>query len=109
LRHAPTPRLPPAEGSYSALAGPLPPLPPAKRLTQCDVRVGPATEGIENPVLPCGIRLYVSFRGRTVLASVIGHEPVAAGREFALTDALSRSLGLSGVKRVGWSYAGENS
>jgi hypothetical protein len=55
------------------------------------------------------MRLYLSLRGTTVLASVIGHGPVPTGREFALTAALARSLGLSGVRRVGWSYAGGSS
>jgi hypothetical protein len=109
LTHPHAAALPAREGTYSALAGLLPRLSKRQRLTGCNVRVGPATEGIENPVLPCGIRLYLSFRGTTVLASVIGHQPVPAGREFNLTAALARSLGLSGVRRVGWSYAGEAS
>jgi hypothetical protein len=100
----PPARLPAAQGSYSALAGARA-APSAPRLTDCDVPLGPTTEGIENPVLPCGVRLYLSYRGTTVLASVIGHEPVPAGREFELTSALARSLGLNGVGRVGWSYA----
>ena len=107
LRHRPAAALPPAVGAYSALAGLLPRLPLTKRLTACDVSVGPATQGIENPVLPCGMRLYIRFRGRTVLASVIGHEPVPSGREFDLTAALARTLRLSGLKQVHWSYAGQ--
>jgi hypothetical protein len=98
--------LPPPQGSYSALAGPTAAVGAGNTATACGVRVGADTQGIVNPVLPCGIRLYVSYRGRTALASVIGHAPVPAGREFGLTSALARRLGLAGVARVGWSYAG---
>ena len=62
------------------------------------MRIVPGIAGIETPVLPCGIRLYLAYRGRSVLASVIGHEPVPAGRELDLTAALARRLGLSGVR-----------
>jgi hypothetical protein len=98
--------LPPARGSYSALAGAAAVSGAGQTPSACGVRVGADTEGILNPVLPCGVRLYLSYRGRTVLASVIAHTPVPAGREFDLTSALARRLGLAGVRRVAWSYAG---
>ena len=80
----------PQQGSYSALAASVP---AAAKATPggCNVLIGPASEGIENPVLPCGIRLYLSYRGRSVLASVIGRGPASAGTEFGLTAALARA------------------
>jgi hypothetical protein len=73
--------------------------------TSCGVVVGPETMGISSPVLPCGARLYVSHGGRTVLAPVIGRRPAAPGGEFGLTQALAHQLGVSGVRRLRWSYA----
>jgi hypothetical protein len=100
--HSPGPPAP--EGSYTALAGSSGPAMFGKT-TACGVVVGPATVGVGNPVLPCGVRLYVGYRGKHVLTEVIGHGPSGAGRQFDLTDALARELGLAGVKRIQWSYA----
>jgi hypothetical protein len=105
LRH-PAAALPPPQGSYTALAGPLPAARGPARLSECGVSITASTEGVANPVLPCGIRVYLAYRDRTVLASVVAHAPVPGGREFALTPALARLLGLAGVHRVDWSYAG---
>ena len=98
-------KLPPSVGSYTALAGSIGVVAYGKR-TACGEIVGPATEGIAHPVLPCGVKLYISYRGRTVLAEVIDRGPYVPGREFDLTQALAHRLGLSGVQRVHWSYAG---
>src|SRR5262245_18630152 len=37
----------------------------------CGVVVGPRTMGIAHPVLPCGVKLFVEYKGRTVLTQVI--------------------------------------
>jgi hypothetical protein len=100
--HAPGPPAP--AGSYTALAGSSGPAGFGKK-TACGVVVGAATVGVGNPVLPCGVRLYIGYRGRHVLTEVIAHVPSGAGRQFELTAALARELGLAGVKRIQWSYA----
>jgi rare lipoprotein A len=97
--------LPPSQGSYTALVGSS----SAKALgqtTTCGVVIGPDTMGVASPVLPCGLRLYLTFRGRHVLAPVIGRGPSGPGREFDLTQPLARRLGIAGVRRIHWSYAG---
>jgi rare lipoprotein A (peptidoglycan hydrolase) len=97
--------LPPSQGSYTALVGSS----GAREVgqtTACGVVVGSRTMGIASPVLPCGVRLYLTFRGRHVLAPVIGRGPSGPGREFELTQALAQQLGIAGVRRVRWSYAG---
>jgi hypothetical protein len=94
------PALPPALGSYTAEASASNP-----GAIGCGVEVGPGTDGIETPVIPCGTRLYLTYRGETVLASVIAHSPTLPGREFGLTGTLASQLGLVGVDRVRWSYA----
>lgn len=101
----PRPSLPPAVGSYTALAGTVGAAADGTR-TACGVVLGPATEGIVHPVLPCGAKLYLGYRGRTVLAAVIGRAPSVPGPAFELTRALARRLGLAGRTRIRWSYAG---
>jgi rare lipoprotein A len=97
--------LPPAVGSYTALAGSSGVIAYGKR-TACGQLIGPRTEGVAHPVLPCGVKIYVSYDGQHVLTQVIDRGPNAPGREFDLTEALARRLGLVGVQRVTWSYAG---
>jgi rare lipoprotein A (peptidoglycan hydrolase) len=97
--------LPPAQGSYSALVGSSGAA-GLGRTTACGVVLGSRTLGIASPVLPCGLRLYLSVGDRHVLAAVIGRGPPAPGRQFDLTEALAQRLGISGVQRVRWSYVG---
>jgi rare lipoprotein A len=98
-------KLPPAEGSYTALAGSTGAEALGKR-TSCGQIIGAGTKGVAHPVLPCGVRVYVSYRGQHVLTQVIDRGPSVPGREFDLTEALARQLGLSGVQVIRWSYAG---
>jgi rare lipoprotein A len=104
-RHEPSRKLPPAVGSYTALAGSSGIVAYGKR-TACGQVIGPRTEGVAHPVLPCGVKIYLSYQGRHVLTQVIDRGPYAPGRQFDLTEALARRLGLVGVQRVTWSYAG---
>ena len=73
--------------------------------TACGGVIEPNTEGVAHPTLPCGMRIYLTVRGRHVLTEVIDHGPIPQGREFDLTDALAQVLGLSGVEQIRWSYA----
>jgi hypothetical protein len=104
-RHSRTRPLPPAVGRYTALAASTGVTALGKR-TACGRIVGPKTEGIAHPVLPCGVRIYLSYRGHNVLTQVIDHGPAVPGHAFELTEPLARRLGLVGVQRVTWSYAG---
>ncbi|HZO97262.1 MAG TPA: septal ring lytic transglycosylase RlpA family protein [Gaiellaceae bacterium] len=96
--------LPEPVGSYTALAGSSGVAAYGKR-TACGLVLGPRTEGVAHPVLPCGVRLYLTYQGRKVLTQVIDRGPLVPGRQFELTDALARRLGLTGVQRIAWSYA----
>jgi hypothetical protein len=104
-RHTRAQTLPPAVGSYSALAGSSGVTAFGKH-TACGQIIGPTTEGVAHPVLPCGVKVYIDYEGRHVLTQVIDRGPNEPGREFDLTDALAKRLGLVGVQRVTWSYAG---
>jgi rare lipoprotein A len=96
--------LPQAEGSYTALAGSSGPAAFGRR-TACGEILRPETQGVAHPVLPCGARIYVSYRRQHVLTQVIDRGPYVPGRQFDLTDALARRLGLRGVQEIHWSYA----
>lgn len=96
--------LPASIGSYSALFSSTGPR-TFGATTSCGVVLGTGTMGISSPVLPCGVRLYLAYRGTTMLATVIGRTPAAPGGAFGLTQALARRLGVTGVRRIRWSYA----
>ena len=99
-----TRKLPRPAGSYTALAG-VGGTAVGKR-TACGDLMRARTQGVAHPVLPCGVRLYVTYHGKTVLTQVIDRGPYVPGREFDLTPALAERLGLSGVQVIAWSYAG---
>jgi rare lipoprotein A len=92
------------EGSFVALAGSAGPG-AFGRTTACGGVLRPDTEGIAHPTLPCGVRIFITFRGMTVLTQVVDRGPYTPGRQFDVTDALARRLGLHGVQQVRWSYA----
>ena len=99
-----TPSGPRPVGSYTALAGSAPES-VIGRKTSCGIVLTEDTEGIAHPTLPCGVRLFITFDGRTVLAQVVDRGPYKGGRQFDVTPALARRLGLHGVQAVRWSYA----
>jgi rare lipoprotein A len=96
--------LPEPVGSYTALAGSSGPGAFGKK-TACGGVLAPETVGLAHPVLPCGVRIYVTYGRKHVLAPVIDRGPYVPGRTFDLTDALARRLGLRGVQQIHWSYA----
>lgn len=95
---------PQPEGSFLALAGSSGPA-AFGRKTACGGVITQDTEGVAHPTLPCGARIFLTFHHHTVLVQVVDRGPYEAGRQFDLTDALARRLGLSGVQEVHWSYA----
>lgn len=96
--------LPARSGDYTARAGSRGPGAFGKA-TACSGVLRADTEGVAHPVLPCGARIYISYGGMDVLTQVVDRGPYVPGREFDLTDALARRLGLRGVQNIRWSYA----
>ena len=81
-----------AVGSYVALAGSS----GSKaigRHTSCGGTIEAATIGVAQPTLPCGTRIYLTYRGKRVLTQVIDRDPHQSDRQFDLTEALA---GVSG-------------
>jgi rare lipoprotein A len=96
--------LPQPEGSYLALAGSSGPAAFGRR-TACGGVIHPETIGVSHPTLPCGARVFITYKGQTVLTQVVDRGPYVPGRQFDLTDALARRLGLRGVQEIHWAYA----
>jgi hypothetical protein len=61
---------------------------------------------VANKTLPCGTRVRLRVRGRTVVARVLDRGPYVRGRSFDLAPAVCRALGVcDGVFRVEWQKA----
>jgi hypothetical protein len=53
----------------------------------CGGTLAPDTIGVANRTLPCGTRVTLRYRGRTLRVRVIDHGPYVYGREYDLTSA----------------------
>jgi rare lipoprotein A (peptidoglycan hydrolase) len=94
----------PAGQYYTALAAPY--TPSAKeRKSACGVEIGPTTAGVAHPVLPCGVKVFIRFGGKQVLTQVIDHGHTVPGRDFDVTQALAKTLGLQGTQTIQWRFA----
>jgi hypothetical protein len=100
----PVPIAAPGGGWYDALAAP-PVQPQTPRRTACGYQLRPKSIGVAHPVLPCGTKLYLAFRDREALTQVIAVGPSVAGRQFTLTNALAKALGVQGTQTIRWRYA----
>jgi rare lipoprotein A (peptidoglycan hydrolase) len=104
-RHNHSSSLPEPAGKWiAALAAPYANLTKPQR-SACGVTVGPRTKGVAHPVLPCGVKLYIRYRGTTVFTQVVDRGPDVPGRDFDVTPALARQLGLVGTRRIEYSLA----
>ncbi len=94
----------PGGGWYTALAG-------ARAMhfgsrTNCGVVLRPQTRGLVDSVLPCNVKVFVSFGSSArILTQVIARRPVVPGRRFDVTPALAEDLGIHGIERIKWVYA----
>ncbi len=110
-RAASTPDLPesvpaPGGGWFQALAtahGPT--FAHRHRDKACGRFVGPSSLGVTNPVLPCDVKIYISYGDREAITQVMARGPSTAQTEFELSPELARSLGMSGTQPIGWRYA----
>ena len=103
-----TSKLPaPAGNWYTALAAPY--IPGAKgakqKKTACGVAIESSTIGVGNQELPCGVKIYVDYRGKQVLTQVIDRGHTVPGREFDLTQALAKLLHVEGTRTIQWRFA----
>jgi hypothetical protein len=68
----------------------------------CGGRMGPRTLGVANKTLPCGTRVTIRYRGRSVRVPVIDRGPFSGNREWDLSGEVARRLHFDGVGAV-WS------
>ena len=66
----------------------------------CGGTLTPRTIGVANKTLPCGTRVRLHYRGRTVRARVIDRGPYAGNRVYDLTEATKRRLGFGSTGNV---------
>jgi len=71
--------------------------------TACGVRLTKATLGVAHRTLPCGTRVELYYRGRTITVPVIDRGPYANNASWDLTVATSDALGFTsvGIDRIG--------
>ena len=65
----------------------------------------PSVFGVAHPVLPCGAKVVLRYEDVQVLTQVIDRGTGVPGREFDLTAALARRIGLDGVQPIRWRFA----
>lgn len=93
-----------AGGWYTALAAPYT-LSNGRTKSACGVAIDAKTVGVAHPVLPCGVKLYVEYKGKEVLTQVIDRGHTVPGREFDLTQALAKLLRVGGTQTIQWRFA----
>lgn len=67
----------------------------------CGGRLYSSTIGVAHKYLRCGTRVKICLR-RCIYAKVVDRGPYVYGREFDLTAATARYVGLSGVQKIRW-------
>ncbi len=66
----------------------------------CGGRLYPGTRGVAHKTLPCGSKVTLRYRGRTVTTRVVDRGPFIAGREYDLTYATRNDLGFGDIGSV---------
>jgi rare lipoprotein A (peptidoglycan hydrolase) len=66
----------------------------------CGGRLYSSTRGVAHKTLPCGTKVTLSYRGRTLTTRVVDRGPFVAGREFDLTEATRNDLGFGDIGTV---------
>ncbi len=66
----------------------------------CGGTLMPGTLGVAHKTLPCGARVKLRYRGRSITVPVIDRGPYVAGRDYDLTEATKIRLRFPGVGTV---------
>jgi hypothetical protein len=66
----------------------------------CGGRLSPGTLGVAHKALPCGTKVTLRHRGRSVRVEVVDRGPYVGAREFDLTSATRSRLGFSGTGTI---------
>jgi len=68
----------------------------------CGGRLTPRRLGVAHRTLPCGTKVEMYYRGKTLTVPVIDRGPFVEGRDWDLTRAAARRLGVRATVRVGF-------
>lgn len=63
----------------------------------CGGTLQSGTLGVANKTLPCGAKVRLRYRGRTVTVPVVDRGPYVGGRDFDLTEATKARLGFPDI------------
>ncbi len=66
----------------------------------CGGTLLPGTMGVAHKTLPCGTKVKLRYRGRTVTVPVIDRGPYVPGRDYDLTEAVKERLRFPGIGTV---------
>jgi len=66
----------------------------------CGGRASYSKLGVAHKTLPCGTKVTIRYRGRSVTVPVVDRGPYSGGRDYDLTGATARRLGFNGVGRI---------
>jgi rare lipoprotein A (peptidoglycan hydrolase) len=66
----------------------------------CGGRLTPGRLGVANKSLPCGTKVTLHYKGRTVRVPVVDRGPYVGAREFDLTAATKARLGFGSTGTV---------
>ena len=66
----------------------------------CGGRLSPGTVGVAHKTLPCGTKITLHLKGRTVRTKVIDRGPYVGGRVYDLTAATKQKLGFGSTGTV---------
>jgi peptidoglycan lytic transglycosylase len=69
--------------------------------TACGAVLRRGTLGLAHRRLPCGAKVAVTYRGRSLVVPVVDRGPYRRGIEYDLTAAAARQLGLRVTSRIG--------
>ena len=69
--------------------------------TACGETLQRNTLGVANRTMPCGTKVSIYFRGRTIVVPVIDRGPYANHADWDLTMATARALHMNGTEHIG--------
>ncbi len=76
--------------------------------TACGEVLHRNTLGVAHRTLPCGTRVSLYYRGRTIQVQVIDRGPYANGASWDLTEATARAVGMDTTAQVGGATIGRS-
>ena len=69
--------------------------------TACGQRLTHRLLGVASRTLPCGTKVSLLYRGRTITVPVVDRGPFAHGASYDLTAATAQALGMTVTSRIG--------